>query len=77
MRQTEKELKEVVREEVAAVGETWREVKEISRKTQSTGVTSWTSCAPKLEEQNNDWLYILLQVSTIYVESCEQSVYAT
>jgi len=31
MRKTEKELKENVREEVAAVGETWREMKEISR----------------------------------------------
>jgi hypothetical protein len=31
MRQTEKELKEYVREKDAAVGETWREIKEISR----------------------------------------------
>jgi hypothetical protein len=61
------ELKEDDREEVAAEGNSWREVKEIPRK--SAGVTSWTPCASKVDEQNNDLLYVLLEVSTVYLET--------
>jgi len=76
-RQTVKELKEDVREKVARRERDLEGDQGNVEKPESAGVTSWTFCAPELDEQNNDWLYILLQVSTVYIETCERSVYVT